>query len=308
MDPLKGIALKTLSVAVFMGMATCIKKAAEAGVPPGESVFFRSFFAIPVIIIWLIWQHDLAHGLETKNPMGHLWRGLVGGAGMACGFTALGLLPLPEVTAIGYAAPILAVILAAMFLGEEVRLFRLTAVALGLVGVVIVLSQRFSATSVGETTGWRAIGAMAALLGAVFAAMATVFVRKMVQSEKTAAIVFYFSITTTLLSLLTIPFGWIWPGWQIAGLLVLAGVFGGLGQIFLTASYRHAPTAVIAPFDYVSMIFALAIGYAVFDEVPTSRTIAGAVLVVMAGLIIIFRERRLGLERGKSRQAITPQG
>ena len=308
MNPLKGIALKTLSVTVFMGMATCVKLAAEAGVPPGQTVFFRSLFAIPVIIAWLLWKHDLAHGLETNNKMGHLWRGLVGAGAMACGFTALGLLPLPEATAIGYAAPILVVILAAMFLGEEIRLFRLAAVGLGLVGVILVLSQRFSLTSVEDATQWQTIGAMAALLGAVFAATAQVFVRKMVQTETTAAIVFYFSITTTVLSLTTIPFGWVWPEWSVIALMVASGIFGGLGQILLTASYRHAQTSVIAPFEYVSMLYALIIGYSLFDEIPTSRTIAGAALVVCAGLIIIWRERQLGLERGRAKQAMTPQG
>lgn len=308
MNPLRGIALKVMSVTVFMAMATCVKSAAVAGVPPGQAVFFRSFFAIPVIIIWLVLKHDLAHGLATKNPLGHLWRGLVGGGAMACGFSALGLLPLPEATAISYAAPILAVILAAMFLGEEVRMFRLSAILLGLVGVVIVLSQRFTLGSVEGTSQWEMVGAMAALLGAVFAATATVFVRKMVRTESTAAIVFYFSITTTILSLTTIPFGWVWPSWTIIALMVASGIFGGLGQIFLTASYRHAPTSVIAPFDYVSMIYALTIGYMLFDEIPTGRTLAGAALVVCAGLIIIWRERQLGLERGRAKQAMTPQG
>ncbi|PWG74808.1 EamA family transporter, partial [Enterococcus hirae] len=91
-NPLRGIALKICSVAVFMAMATCIKSAASHGVPPGQAVFFRSFFAIPVILVGLVWQHDLAHGLSTKHPMGHVWRGLVGTAAMASGFTALGLL------------------------------------------------------------------------------------------------------------------------------------------------------------------------------------------------------------------------
>ena len=249
MNPLRGIGLKILSVAVFTAMAACIKAAAIADVPPGQAVFFRSLFAIPVILVWLVLQHDLAHGLSTRNPMGHLWRGLVGGAAMACGFTALGLLPLPEVTAIGYAAPLLIVIFAAMFLGEEVRLFRLSAVLLGLIGVVIVLSPRLSVTSIETASQWETLGAMTALMGAILAALAQVFIRKLVQVETTAAIVFYFSVTTTILSLFTVPFGWIWPDPLTVGLLVSAGIFGGLGQILLTSSYRFAPTSVIAPFE-----------------------------------------------------------
>ncbi|MEO1293521.1 MAG: DMT family transporter, partial [Pseudomonadota bacterium] len=177
-NPLRGIALKVASVTLFTGMAACVKAAAAMDVPTGEAVFFRSAFAIPVIVIWLMMQHNLAHGLETKNPMGHVWRGLVGGGAMACGFTALGLLPLPEVTAIGYAAPLMIVIFAAMFLGEQVRLFRLTAVLIGLVGVTIVLAPRLSVTSLESASQYETLGAALALLGAVLAALAQVFIRK----------------------------------------------------------------------------------------------------------------------------------
>jgi len=308
LNPLKGIGFKIASVGLFMAMATCIKAGAADGVPPGQAVFFRSFFAIPVIVIWLIIRHDLRHGLETKNPMGHLWRGLVGGIAMACGFTALGLLPLPEVTAIGYAAPLLIVIFAAMFLGEQVRLYRLSAVGLGLVGVIIVLSPRLSVTSLENTDQYQTLGAALALMGAVFVALAQVFIRKLVQVETTAAIVFYFSVTTSMLSLATIPFGWVMPAFGTLALLVVAGILGGMGQILLTSAYRYAPTSVVAPFEYVSMLMAIAIGYVIFREVPTGRTLLGASLVVGAGLFIIWRERQLGLERGKARTAMTPQG
>lgn len=307
MNPLRGIGLKILSISVFTLMMVCIKLAA-ARVPPGEAVFFRSLFAIPVIIGWLAFTNNLRHGFDTRNPMGHLWRGLVGVGGMGLGFTALGLLPLPEVTALGYAAPLLTVIFAAMFLGERVRAFRLTAVAIGLVGVMIVLSPRLTIDGVEEASKLQAIGAMAALLGAVFAALAQVFVRKLVHTEQTAAIVFYFSLTATILSLATLPFGWVLPTWREAALLVSAGLLGGVGQILLTESYRHAETSVIAPFEYVSMIFALALGYLVFEEVPTGTMLAGAALIVAAGLFIIWRERRLGIERARARSVVTPQG
>ncbi|MEO0914004.1 MAG: DMT family transporter [Pseudomonadota bacterium] len=308
MSPLRSIGLKILSVAFFMAMASCIKVAAAAGIPPGQSVFFRSLFAIPIIIAWLIMKHDLAHGLETKNPFGHLWRGLIGVSAMACGFTALGLLPLPEVTAIGYAAPLLIVVFAAMFLGEEVRLFRLTAVFIGLIGVVIILQPRLSLTSFEAATKGEAVGAVIALMGAVLMALAQVFVRKLVKSETTATIVFYFSLSSSVFALITIPFGWVWPGWGTGIVLVLAGVLGGLGQILLTSAYRGAPTSVIAPFEYVSMLMALAVGYVLFDEIPTSQTLWGAGLIMLAGLFIIWRERQLGLERGRARPAMTPQG
>jgi drug/metabolite transporter (DMT)-like permease len=153
-----------------------------------------------------------------------------------------------------------------------------------------------------------AFGAMLVLGGAVFAALAQVFVRKLVQTEETSAIVFWFSLTATALSLVTLPFGWVWPTPTEAALLVSAGLLGGVGQILLTSSYREADASLVAPFDYASMLFALAIGYFVFAEVPTWTMLGGAALVVVAGILIIWRERKLGLERARQRKAMTPQG
>lgn len=303
-NPLRGIALKIASVCVFVFMASLIKASADT-IPPGQAVFFRSFFAIPVILAWLVLQHDLAHGLETKNPMGHLWRGLVGTSAMGLGFAGLGLLPLPEVTAIGYAAPILVVVFAAMFLNEQVRLFRLSMVALGMGGVLIVLSPRLALDPATAETG-QALGAVLVLMGAVCAALAQVFVRKLVQTERTAAIVFWFSITASALSLLTIPWGWAWPTPTQWVLLIGAGLAGGVGQILLTSSYRFADASLIAPFEYTSMLLAIGVGYFVFAEVPTPTMLMGAALIVTAGIAIIWRERQLGLKRG-ARKAGTPQ-
>lgn len=307
MRPLRGIALKLASVLVFIVMSSMIKSTA-AHVPPGQAVFFRSFFAIPVIVVWLAMRRELATGFRAVSPIGHVWRGLMGTLAMGMGFAGLGYLPLPEVTAIGYAAPLLTVIFAAMFLGEEVRLFRISAVALGLVGVLIVLSPRLSIVS-GDTASHReAFGALLVLFGAVCAALAQVFVRKLVQTERTPAIVFYFSLTATVLSLATIPFGWVMPTLTEGLILTAAGLLGGVGQILLTSSYREADASLVAPFDYASMIFALLIGYFVFAEVPTWTMLAGAAIVIAAGVLIIWRERQLGLERAKGHKAMTPQG
>jgi drug/metabolite transporter (DMT)-like permease len=305
--PLRGIGFKIASVLVFIVMATLIKATADH-VPPGEAVFFRSLFAIPVIVIWLIWRGEFATGLKTIQPMGHVWRGVVGTTAMGLGFAGLGYLPLPEVTAIGYAAPLLTVVFAAMFLGENVRIFRISAVALGLVGVLIVLSPRLSALSDGEVAIAEGLGAILVLGGAVFAALAQVFVRKLVLTESTSAIVFWFSMTATLLSLVTLPFGWVLPAPREALMLIAAGLLGGVGQILLTSSYRWADASVVAPFEYVSMLFALGFGYLLFDEVPTLTMLGGAALVVTAGILIIWRERKLGIERARQRKAMTPQG
>ena len=299
MQPLRGITFKIISVCIFVAMSSLIK-AASGDVPPGEAVFFRSVFALPVIIGWLAMRHELRDGWKTVNPLGHVWRGLVGTMAMGLGFAGLGLLPLPEVTAIGYAAPLLVVVFAAMFLNEEVRAFRLSAVALGLFGVLVVLSPRFSLGVDADTS--QTLGAVLVLMGAVCAALAQVFVRKLVFTENTAAIVFWFSITATVLSLTTLPWGWAMPGPGALMMLVLAGLLGGLGQIFLTSSYRYADASLVAPFDYTSMILALLVGYFVFDEVPTVTMIIGALIVISAGVLIIWRERQLGLQRARQRK------
>ena len=300
MQPLRGIVFKVMSVCMFMGMASLIK-AASADVPPGQAVFFRSFFALPIILGWLAIRHELRDGWKTKNPLGHFWRGLVGTSAMGLGFTGLGLLPLPEVTAIGYAAPLLVVVFAAMFLNEDVRAFRLSAVALGMVGVLIVLSPRLSVGTALNSS--ETLGAIVVLMGAVLAALAQVFVRKLVATESTAAIVFWFTVTSSAMALFTLPWGWVMPTGSVALLLIMAGLLGGIGQIFLTSSYRFADASLVAPFDYTSMILALLIGYFIFDEVPTGTMLVGAGIVILAGVLIIWRERKLGLQRAQQRKA-----
>lgn len=306
-NPMQGILLKCASVAVFTVMAAMIKATSEtAGVPPGQQVFFRSFFAIPVILAWLALRGELAVGFRTIRPMGHVYRGIIGTAAMALNFWALALLPFPEATAIGYASPLLVVIFAAMFLGEDVRLFRLSMVGLGLTGVLIVLSPQLRLD--GGSDPWRMLGAVVAFGGAVAAALAQLFIRKLVQDESTSAIVFWFSFTATVLSLTTLPFGWVMPDAATAALLVGSGILGGVAQILLTSAYRYADASLVAPFEYVSMLLAIAIGWYVFAEAPTLVVLAGAALVIGAGIAIIWRERRLGLERNRPRKAMTPQG
>ncbi|OCX65955.1 hypothetical protein BFP70_07455 [Thioclava sp. SK-1] len=304
-SPATGILLKIGSVLAFIVMSSLIKATAD-DIPAGESVFFRSAFALPVIVVWLAWRRELGIGFSVANPMGHVFRGVVGTMAMGLSFAGLGLLPLPELTAISYATPLLVVVFAAMFLGEEVRLFRLSCVALGLAGVLVVLSPRLNSPL--GASDQEALGAIIVLMAALCAALAQVFIRKLVKTERTSAIVFWFSITSSALALVTIPFGWVMPNPTQAAFLIASGLLGGLGQILLTSSYRFADASIVAPFDYASMIFALGIGYFIFDEVPSVIMLAGACLIITAGVLIIWREQKLGLQRSRQRRAQTPQG
>lgn len=305
--PLYGITLKVVSVVFFVIMATCLK--ATESIPAGELVFFRCFFAILPVAVWLIWRRQLRTALQTRRPLGHVIRAMVGATSMGLGFFALTRLPLPEATAIGYAAPLLIVVFSAILLKERVHFFRWTAVIIGLVGVVIILWPRLTLFTSGQPLGdSEAIGAMAAFGGAVVTAFALMQVRNLTRTERTEAIVVYFFIIASILSLFTIPFGWVVPSPQQAALLVGAGFAGGVGQLLMTSSYRYADMSVIAPFEYVSLLLTLVIGFAIFGDMPTLTMVLGAVIIVGSGIAVILREHYLGLDRVKAKEASTPQG
>jgi len=296
MQPLRGILLIVSAISLFVVMGSLVKAADR--IPAGEAVFFRSVWALPVILAWLGVRGELTSGLRATNWRNHAVRGAAGTAAMGLGFTGLHLLPLPEVTAIRFATPILIVIFAAAILGERVRLIRLSAVAVGLVGVLIVMWPRLQFHG-GQMA---LIGAMVTLGSATLAALAQIFIKSMSGTERPAAIVFWFSLTATCLSLLTAPFGWVMPVGREWVWMIGAGLIGGIGQILITSSYRFADASVLAPFTYVSMIWALIIGYFVFGEAPTVPMLAGAALVIAAGVGIVLRERHLGLQRTAERK------
>lgn len=298
------VSLKLSAIFLFTVMAALIK-ATSAEVPPGEAVFFRSFFAIPVIVIWLAARGELRNGLVSKQPMGHFWRGLLGTMAMGLTFAGLGLLPLPEVTAIGYATPIFTVILAALMLGETIRMVRISAVLIGLVGVMIMVWPRLGGG--GSVEDGATLGAMFILTATIARAFVQIHIRKLVQTEHTAAIVFYFSATASLISLMTLPFGWVMPGASTLGLLIFAGLIGGIAQILVTSSYRFGPASMLAPYDYASMIFAILLGYFWFGELPTAVMLTGAALVVAGNILVIWREHQLGLERARARAVTDPK-
>jgi len=305
--PLTGIAYKIASVCVFVVMASLLK--ASQGVPAGQLVFFRSFFAILPVIIYLVWRGELAAGLRTERPLSHLWRGLIGTGGMGFGFFALTQLPLPEATAIQYATPLLIVVFSAIFIGETVRFYRWSAVLVGLGGVIIIVWPRLTVFSGGLADASGAtLGAISALISCVFAATAMILVRRLVFTERSATIVLYFSVFSSLIGLMSLPFGWVMPTTGQWVFLIGAGIAGGIAQILLTESYRYADMSVVAPFEYTSLLLTFAVGYFVFHDVPTIQMLIGGVIVVGAGVFIVWREHRLGLDRKRASEVSTPQG
>jgi drug/metabolite transporter (DMT)-like permease len=302
---MRGIGLKVASVCVFVLMATLLK---AATVPAGQMVFFRSFFAIFPILAYLAWRGQLIDGFSTQRPMGHVLRGVIGTTSMALGFFGLTMLPLPESTAITYATPLVLVVLSALILREDVRLYRWSAVMVGLAGVLIIVWPRLTVFSQGAVAPGTTIGALSALCAAILAGFAMMQVRRLVASEKTATIVLYFSLTSSVLALLTLPFGWVMPSAEQLVMLVAAGFCGGLGQILLTSSYRYADMSIIAPFEYTSILLAIVIGYLVFGDIPTPQILLGGAIVIASGIFVILREHHLGLKRAEAKSASAPEG
>lgn len=291
------VGLKLSALVLFTSMSALVKALSE-DFPPGELVFFRSLFAIPVIIVWLIHRGELAQGFVVRKPMGHFWRGVLGTSAMGLTFTGLSLLPLPEVTAIGYATPIFTLILAAVMLGERIRMIRIGAVALGLLGVLIMIWPRLGSTQMEVTA---TIGALCVLAATIARAFVQIHIRQLVKVDHPAAIVFYFSMTATLLSALTVFWGWTIPTRHQALILITMGLIGGVAQILVTSSYRFGQASMLAPYDYATMLFAIIIGYIWFDELPTVAILIGAALVIAGNIVVVWREHQLGLERGKAR-------
>ena len=302
MNVFLGIALQLGATFLFTLMGAFVRALGER-IPIGEVVFFRSFLALLPLLLMLIWQRELRSGLRMKYPSRHVTRAFTGLIAMVLGFLGLQRLPLADSTAIGFVMPPFNVALAAIFLGEVVRLWRWSAVFVGFAGVLIMLSPHLSMTSWSSTT---AAGAVLTLFGAFFASVAMTQVRSMTKVETTASLVFSFQLIASIAALITIPWGWVMPSWQDFLLLCGVGIFGGIAQILLTSSYRHAPASVVAPFSYTSMIWAMVLGYLMFSELPGAIVLIGAAVVVAAGLFVIFRERALGINRKKEEEASTP--
>jgi drug/metabolite transporter (DMT)-like permease len=302
-NPGQGVALKIASTFVFTLMLVCVKALSDR-FPPGEIVFARSLFALVPIVAMLMWRGDLARSLRTDRPWMHVRRGAVGLFSMSLSFSALAFLPLPEAMMIGYASPLMIVILASLMLGERVRLFRWSAVAVGFAGIIVILWPSLTLLRSGNLERPALFGAALALLSTVFSGFAGIFVRSMARTESTGTIVFYFSLSCAVMSLASVPFGWVAPHGKEAALLLAMGLLGGVGQLLMTAAYRRTAAATVASFEYVSILWGVAFGYTFFNESLSGNALLGGAIVVAAGIFIILRERRLGARR--SRAALAP--
>lgn len=284
--PVLGIVLKLTSVVLLSTMAVCVKYLGT-DIPTGQTIFVRGVISI-VVLAAIAWGTEGLHLLGTRNLRSHALRSLSGTVSMFCWFTGLTLIPLADMTAIVFTAPLFLTVLAMLFLGERIHRYRWTALGLGFAGALIMIGPHLS------FGGGSLLGASVGLGAAVFAALGMMFLRSMSGGggEHAITITFYFSLTSMLCAAATAVAGWPMPTAEQWLLIVLAGVFGVFGQLLMTFSYRYAEASTIAPLDYANLLVAMLYGYLLFAEVPGASTWVGASLVVAAGLIILWREYR----------------
>lgn len=279
-----GIVLRVAAMACMACMAALVKATAERGAPVLEIIFFRNAFAFVPVLLY-IWRTSGFSVLKTSRPGGHAARSAIGLTGMVCGFTAVSMLPLTESTALSFAAPLFMTALSAPILKERVGGHRWAAVLVGFVGVLIMVRP--------DPTHMATLGTLLALAGALGSAGAMIAIREIGRTEPGPTIVFYFTLAGMLLGLASLPFGgWVIPDMTTLVMLICTGLLGGIGQLLLTEALRRAPVAVVAPFDYIQLIWAAIIGYLVWDELPRAATLAGACVVAASGVYILLRETR----------------
>jgi drug/metabolite transporter (DMT)-like permease len=295
MDPKTGSLLKLAAMLAFTVMSACVK-GLEGAIPVGEVVFCRGFFALIPLCLWFIASSERITVPAAKN-IGRLLAGSSAGlGGMFFGFLALAYLPLVNVTVLSYTTPLFTIMLAALLLREKLRIYRWSAVLTGFIGVFITLSPNlvFDAVSgPAQIDSIAMIGTALALTGALCAAFSSIAVRHLNSIEKPSRIVLIYTLTGVVAGFATLGFGWKMPDFNQFLLLAGGGLAGGIGQITMTLSLRHAQASLLAPFDYTTMIWAIALGYLFMAEVPTGATIIGALTVIAAGLFAMWRENRL---------------
>ena len=285
--PNLGIALRILSGVLSTGMIICVKAVSEAA-PLGQIVFYRSFFALIPLVIFLAWRLEFPSGLRTVRPIGHFLRSFFGAAAMFTSFASVALLPLGEAILLAQLSPVLTTMIAVRLLSEQLTRWRVLGLALGLAGGLALVWPDLGG---GNVDANRLLGIGLGLLTALLTAFALIMMRSLTRTESPGAIAFYFVVVSMAGGLLTLPWGWVLPDGQALVLLVLAGLFGGFAHIAMTLSFSYTEASRLAPFEYVALLWPVLADMLIF-RLPLSTSFVLALPLVLAGATIAAFEKK----------------
>jgi drug/metabolite transporter (DMT)-like permease len=291
----RGIFYMVISTIMFAGV-NAIGKWELARYPVGEVAFYRSLFALVIVGVVILPQRGIGV-LRTNRIFAHLQRGLSQFGSMTCMFFAFSMMPLGSAVAVSFAAPLITTLLSIVILKERVGVHRWTALILGLVGVIIIAHPGAGALQP---------GALFALANAVLISSVAVAIRRMSATESTETLTLYQMGIITILTTTLLPFGFIRPSWTDVGMLAVAGFGNGIAQLWWTRSLSLAPPSAVVPFNYLSLVWAMILGFAIWGDIPTPDLIFGAIIVVASGLYILWRETLRRTARRQMRAVAEP--
>ena len=270
-----------ISVCAFSLMDVLVKW--SEAYPIGQVLFFRGFFGV-IPILFLIPRERFIDFYKTTRPLLHFKRCLSGLVALVSIFIALRNLPLATVVSITFAAPIFTTIFSIFLLNEKVGLYRWLAVLVGFAGIIVITEPGFSSLN------FYYIYPIIFCLGLSYVAIA---IRKLSSTEPVWLISFFFSFSIAILGLLSFFQGWVMPNLLDLFLLSMVGILGGLANLWLSQSYKLSEVSLVTPLKYLALVFAIIFGYFIWQEIPTLKTLIGALLVILSSLIIFRREMTL---------------
>ena len=248
--------------------------------PLGQVLFFRGFFGI-VFYFFIIPRERLHNFYFTKRPGLHFLRCFSGLIALVAIFIALRSLPLATVVSISFAAPIFTTIFSIFLLSEKVGVYRWLAVIVGFIGILVITEPGITSLN---------IYYIFPIIFCIGLSYVAITIRKLSSTEPVWLISLYFSIAITLLSIFSIPLGWIMPSTKDFLILAMIGIFGGVANLWLSQSYKYSEVSLVTPLKYLALVFAIIFGYLIWDEIPTIKSLFGAGLVIFSTLIIFRRE------------------
>lgn len=250
--------------------------------PPIQLVFFRCFFAIfPAGLMILMRQRWVLPSRQDWKI--HIKRALLLSIGLSCLFFGIGQLPLSNSMALYFSSTLFLVLLSYPILKEKISIIQGIAVGIGFLGVLIIAKPE------GNVFQW---GALFVILGAFMESAYNLLGRLLSSSYDSFMLTFLGSLLPACVALLALPFVWVMPSWEGWIALIFLGLGGGLGQLCVTFAYYHAPAGILAPMIYSAMIWSVMFDVILYGNWPTQTLILGCGIIIAAGLMIIFSERK----------------